>query len=287
MNDRSHTHVVSVTGVRRRIKNAIKILNEDKIGLYAAESAFYIVLSVFPFLLLLLTIARAVVPDVTIDYLYSFASHLPGEIGEFLAEEIGALGKRPTPAPFSLTVFGVLWSSSRGIRAVRRGVRSIYGGREESFFGEIIVGVILTASFVILIAAVLVFLVFGNTVAVMISDAFPPLYSLTEHLVSFSPIFFAVFLTLFFAFALRTFTPRSSGAERYRDHLPGAFLATFGWILYSYIFSLFVTYVSDLSYVYGSVGVLMLFMLWLYMIMYILLLGAEFNKYVFIKTLRK
>lgn len=216
MTDRKRSEILPINKLRNKIKTLLRILNEDKISLYAAESAFYIILSFVPFVLLLLTIARWIIPDGVIDYLYSFAEHLPPAVSELLTDEIRTLSESPAPTPLSLSALGVLWSASRGVRAVRRGVRSVYGEADGGFLSEIFGGLFLTVIFVVLIVAVLVFLVFGNTLSTMISDAFPALQYFIDLILSFSPVFFAVLLTLFFAFVLRAFTPRSAKMNRCR-----------------------------------------------------------------------
>ena len=77
---------------------------------------------------------------------------------------------------------------------------------------------------------------------------------------------------------LRAFTPKGAAAGKFIQHLPGAGLAAAGWTLYSFLFSLFIANFSSMSYIYGGLTAVMILMLWLYMIMYILLLGCEFNK---------
>ena len=65
----------------------------------------------------------------------------------------------------------------------------------------------------------------------------------------------------------------------YLAHLPGAAFASGGWILFSYFYSLYIIHFPAVSYLYGSLAALVLMMLWLYICMTILLLGAEVNKH--------
>ena len=83
---------------------------------------------------------------------------------------------------------------------------------------------------------------------------------------------------------LRTAFPEKSGAElkdierKFYHHLPGAVFAAAGWMLFSYFYSLYTTYFTGVSYIYGSLTAVVLLLLWMYVCMIILLIGAELNK---------
>ena len=61
-------------------------------------------------------------------------------------------------------------------------------------------------------------------------------------------------------------------------HVPGAVLSAAGWMIFSYVFSMYIDKFSGFSNMYGSLTTLILIMLWLYFGMYITLIGAEFNQ---------
>lgn len=274
-----HTLVVHCGRLRKRVSAVTKMIRTDRVGVYAAETAFFIILSAIPFLMLTATVAGYIVDGNVDYYLALIATNIPGVIGEYLETGIIAVTTRPMSLSFS--VIATFWSASKGVRAARRGVRSVYGESPDTFFRESVTGLVFTAIFIILIIAVLVFLVFGDAFATVIGGFVPSLHALFKLAIRFSPVFFSVFLMLFFSLALRAFTPASAGMTAYFQHIPGAALAAVGWILYSYIFSLFVAEFSTMPAIFGSLGAIMILMLWLYMIMYIFLIGAEFNKYLY------
>ena len=61
------------------------------------------------------------------------------------------------------------------------------------------------------------------------------------------------------------------------DHIPGALFAALGWEVFSYAYSIYIDYFADASYLYGSLTSIILMLLWIYICMYILFLGAEIN----------
>ncbi len=278
-NEMKHTLIIHFGRLKSRIKSLTKMIRNDRVGVYAAETAFFIVLSVVPFLMLTVTAASYIIDGNIGDYLSLVATNIPGVLGEYIESEFLTLAKRPMRISFSAVA--AFWSASKGVRATRRGVRSVYGESADSFFSESLAGLVFTAVFIVLIIAVLVFLVFGDALATLLGGLLPSLHSVFDLTVTFSPVLFAVLLALFFALILRTFTPASAGMKAYSQHLPGAVLAAVGWILYSYIFSLFISEFSSMPTLYGSLGAIMVLMIWFYMIMYIFLIGAEFNKYLY------
>ncbi len=275
------TLIIPFGKLKKRIFAVFEMIQMDRVGVYAAETAFFIILSAVPFLMLTVTVAGYVV-DKNVDYYLSLVTtYIPGVIGEYVETAILAIVKKPMGLSFS--VIATFWSASKGIRAARRGVRSVYGEAPDSFFRESLTGLIFTAVFVVLIIAVLVFFVFGDALVNLLEKFIPSLHGIASVTVKLFPIFFTAILVLVFAFALRAFTPSSAGMKSYRRHLPGAALAALGWIVYSYLFSLFIANFSSMPTIYGSLGVIMILMIWIYMIMYILLIGAEFNKYLYCK----
>ena len=79
--------------------------------------------------------------------------------------------------------------------------------------------------------------------------------------------------------APRTTPPRLP--EEYGAQLPGAFCAALGWMLFSYVYSLYIQYYPRASYLYGSLAAIVFSMLWLYTCMMILMYGAELTKFLY------
>ena len=273
------SHVISFGGAFRSLSLLLAEMKADRINAYAAESAFFVILSAIPLVTLTVTIAGIVIPESVSAYIHRLADLVPCILGDYLETEFLSFSEYPAPAPLSISAFAAMWGASRGVRAVRRGVRSVWGQDGGAAISEIAIGLLFTASFILLIVALLVFLVFGDSLSALLSARSAAVGGVFDLLVTMSPVFMLVMLTLFFALMLRAFTPSEAKMDRLRCHLPGAAVASSGWTLYSYIFSVFVSDFSNLPHIYGSAAAIMVLMLWLYMIMYILLFGAEVNKF--------
>ncbi|MCD7765655.1 MAG: YihY/virulence factor BrkB family protein [Lachnospiraceae bacterium] len=66
---------------------------------------------------------------------------------------------------------------------------------------------------------------------------------------------------------------------RFSSQLPGAIFASISWSIFSFIFSMYLDYSTNMSVIYGSLTTLVVVMLWLYVCMYLWFIGAEINHY--------
>ena len=133
-----------------------------------------------------------------------------------------------------------------------------------------------TVGFIVLILITQLLLVFGGQIADGLMHYFPALEIPLTRLMNARGLFIFVILTLFFTLFHRLILRRAHGA-RIRV-FPGAALSAGGWMLFSFIYSLYIRYFPRASYLYGGLALLLVMMLWVYFCMIILLCGAEVNK---------
>ena len=121
----------------------------------------------------------------------------------------------------------------------------------------------------------LIILVFGNRLANLVFRGFPRLRFLLE---MFLPIrFLPVWLILTIVFAvIYTYVPRIK--TRFYYQIPGALFAAVAWSIFSWGFSLYADSFNGFS-MYGNLTTIIIIMLWLYFCMYLLLVGANINRY--------
>jgi membrane protein len=119
-------------------------------------------------------------------------------------------------------------------------------------------------------------LVLGNFLNEMLRESSPVAYRIIETFLDFRSVIAIIYLSLFFALAYKYIAARNIPFSR---QIPGAILAGSGWIVYSLLFSLYLKYFSSYASLYGSMSVILIFMLWIHNCMLILLFGAEINMY--------
>lgn len=287
------SRVVSLKGVFRHVTNFFRMMGDDQITVYAAQATFFIIISTIPFILLVLSLAKYII---NVDWFMDFISaHITGDIGELLKNILGDILSTGGISLVSVTVLSTLWSASRGVNAVTRGIAGAYGIKlRENFLFDILRSFLYTLAFIVIIIASLTALIFADTIRAMSAEKLPLLSLVFEIISDSSRIVFAVLLTLFFAVLYNTVSKKGKRLSKNEYHvlsdrlprgfaaqLPGAAAAALGWILFSYFYRLYIEYFPNASYVYGSLAAIVFMFLWLYFCMIILMTGAEINKIVF------
>ena len=117
-------------------------------------------------------------------------------------------------------------------------------------------------------------MVFGKELTELILKDLSDIKYFVDIILAFRFLFIWFLLMIFFSF-LYAFVPNQK--MKLKSQIPGAVFASIGWVLYSFCFSIYVKYSNAMS-MYGSISTVIMIMLWLYMCMYLLMLGALLNK---------
>lgn len=269
----------SLRSIYNRILRAFTVISDDCVTVYAAQATLFIIISAIPFIMLLFSLSRYVVPDRFYDIMITFGENLPGGTKDLYLSIINEMSARPALPLVSITAVLSFYSASRGFAAVRDGVATVYRTpKYKNFFYSILVSFAYTAIFIVIIIALVALLLFGDQLYNVLCDKIHILQSF-EGIFRYRNGVFFVILVLVFSLLYWTAGRRSHlPGKKFRSHIPGAAVAAAGWLLFSFFYSLYTLYFSDVSYIYGSLTAIVLLMLWLYFCMIILLGGAEFNK---------
>lgn len=250
-------------------------ISEYRVSLYAANASFYIVLSIFPALVLFLSIVpllgytQAELMSALHGVLPSFLQPLFDYIVTDLTESGSTVGV------LSISAIGAVWSSSRGVYCIRQGLSAISGRRSKRPYPvERLLGMLHMVFLILALLLTLFLWMFGKQVAdyCVLSDI--PVLQLIGRLLRFRAPILMLLLTVFFSVIYLAYcNPR----QKLRFVVPGAFGATIGWFVVSELFSLYVQYFGDFSRFYGSLSALAMSMLWLYTCISVLFYGQVFN----------
>lgn len=254
-----------------------KKLSKDQITVYAAQASFFLVLSGVPLLMLIMALLRYVLPVSQSDLIALVLAISPDALDSFFINTINELYTNSTATLISITSLTALWSASRGIMAVVNGLSNI---RKESaplnYFRYRILAVVYTLVFVFVVVFSLLVLVFGNALQLFLQSRFPAIAHISGFILDLRALLAIGILTLFFALLYKFFPKRKTTLKA---QLPGALFATFGWIGFSFLFSIYIDHFSNYASMYGSLTAIILLMLWMYSCMNIVLIGAELNLY--------
>lgn len=260
-------------GLIGKTVHMLRTISDLDVPVYAANAGFFILLSLFPGLVLLLGILRFTGLQVAsfIDVLYSV---LPVALMDTVENLIFSTYDKSSGALVGLSALTALWSASKGVYGFLTGLNTIYGVSEDrGYFYTRLISLFYTFLFFGVLILTLVIHVFGTTIVQMLPAMDHPILA---GIMDLRVILLLGVQSLIFALIF-TFLP--NGRNRFRDTLPGALLASAGWLIFSWGFSVYVERFAGLQNIYGSVYSVALGMLWLYFCLCILFYGGALNQY--------
>ena len=242
-----------------------------RVPLYAANASFFMVLAVFPGLLLLLGLLRYT--PLEVERLGEMlAGFLPEALAEGAEELILLTYDNTSGITLGLSVVTTLWSAGRGIYGLIAGLNAVYETEETRGYLQIrLLSVVYTFLFLLVLILTLGLHVFGTKLLLVL-----------KRILGKTPT--VVGLRFFLLLILQTgiftllYMVLPNGKNRFWDSLPGALLASSGWLVFSDLYSVYVERFAHLSNVYGSVYAVALSLLWLYFCMGILFYGGALNR---------
>jgi len=254
------------------IAKFLKECKEDKINAYAAQSAFFILLSIIPFLMVLLSLLKYT-PITESMLLGIYEDGLPAYISPFFISITDEIYNRS----FGITAVSAvvaIWSAAKGIHALTDGLNSVNDLEESrNWFVLRFWSAIYTVIFLIAIVFTLMVMVFGTSIRNLAMDYLPILQDFSIVISSFRGVLLFVILVVFFDVV---FTVLPNKKMNFISQLPGAALCALSWNGISLLLSVYINYFNGFS-MYGSLTTVALMMLWLYFCIYSTLMCAEFN----------
>ena len=259
-----------------KASDLLRYLSGQKIGIQAAGAGYFIVLSIFPLLVLILALLRytGLQVDTLTDLLDGF---LPDALMPAAKRLIVSTYQNTSGAVVSLSALTGLWSASRGVYGLLTGLNAIYQVPESrGYFYTRGISVFYTFLFLLMLLATLVLNVFGTTLLEWLPLKNFHWVDFLWNLVSWNHIPMLFLQTGLFTAMFRVLPNRKTTL---RQNLPGALLASIGWLVFSDLFSLYVEHFSGYSNIFGSVYAVALSMLWLYFCISIVFYGGALNQY--------
>lgn len=248
---------------------------KDHVSAYAAQAAYFIILSFMPFTLFLLTIVRYT--PLTEDMVRQVILEICPENFQGLVSAVVYEVYGKTSAVVPITLILSLWSSGKGVQAITNGLNNIYHVKEtRNWLITRLWSMFYTLVFILAIVVSLILLVFGNSLQRSLTAKWPWLARLIAQIIGARTLtafllLMAVFLALYKVLPNREATIKSQ--------MPGAFITAVAWMVFSYAFSLYYAFFPHTMNMYGSFATIILIMLWMYICMNIVLYGAEINAY--------
>ena len=242
---------------------------------HAANAGYFIVLSVFPALVLVLSLLRYTPLDAG-DLLDLLSDFLPEALLPAAERLIVSTYAHTSGAMVSISAVGALWSASRGIYGLLTGLNRIYDVAESrGYWFTRFISMLYTIGFLVGLVLTLVLGVFGNSILSMLPPAKDPLGIFLSEIIDLRVLLMLFLQTALFTAMFMVLPNRRNG---FRESFPGAVLACIGWMVFTRLFSFYVEHFSSYSNIYGSVYAVALSMLWLYCCLSIVFYGGALNK---------
>lgn len=259
--------------VLRRTKDEVK---KDNLSLLAGGVSFYAFLSIFPALAALVSLYGILSdPSQVEEQVQAMSGVLPGQARELIQLQLSRLASSSSGALGFGAVFSMLlslWSANKATKGLFQALSIVYGEREERSF-LVMNGQSLATTLALIVSTVLALALVALFPVVVGSFG---LGTGAQTLASIARWPILIALVLLALAGLYRFGP-DGPPHRWRWVSPGALLATALWLAASVGFSIYAQSFANYDKMYGSMGAVVVLMLWLFISAYAVLLGAEVN----------
>ncbi len=251
-------------------------IEEDDIPGLSAQLAYFFLLSLFPLLIFIFTLLPYL-PIPYPDILGSIREFAPPQTMDLVEKNVNHVMNNRNGGLLSFGIIGTIWSSSNGIHALVRAFNKAYNVNESrSFIVSRGMAILLTIGMILVFIVAVLLPIFGREIGIFLFSylgfkmEFLRIWEMLRLVVS-ALILFLIFTGLYWI--------APNVKLRCRSAFPGAGFATVGWILSSYALSFYVSKFNNFSLTYGSIGAIIVLLIWLYISGFIIIIGGEINAF--------
>ncbi|MBW7458065.1 YihY/virulence factor BrkB family protein [Paenibacillus sepulcri] len=247
---------------------------DDEVPALGAQLTYYLILSFFPFLIFIIAVLSFA--NLTLqDVIEQIQLIMPELSTNTISDAFIEIQASSNGSLLSVGLIITLWSASNGISAVMKALNKAYDVEETRPFWKVkAYSLVFTIVLALVILFSMVMLIFGRVIGDMLykwtqlPGSIDTVWGFAQYVI---PI---VIMSVVFA-SLYLFAPNLR--LHFREVVPGALFATFGWIITSLCFSFYVNNFGNYTKTYGSIGGIIVLLTWLYLSSIIIVLGGEIN----------
>lgn len=264
---------------KARFKRVLWRIQDDDVLGRAAQLSYYFLLALFPLLLFLVSLLGYFAQsgsDLRNSLLSYMAAVMPSSAAVLVHTTLDEISTSAGGGKLSFGLLAAVWAASNGMGAVSDTLNTAYNVKETRSWWKVrLISVLLTISLSILIVAALLIVLYGGTIGEAIASRF-----------GFSNVFTTIWkilqwpIALIFVLAtfnlIYNFAPNIRHRQR-KFFTVGAFVGVALWLLVSFGFRIYLHYFNSYTVTYGSLGALIIMMLWFYFTGVAILIGGEIN----------
>lgn len=249
-------------------------ISELHIAVYAGNAVFFIVLSLLPATMVLLAAVQHL-PATVSDLQNLLEGITPSPIHPLLEAVISGIPVAGSVTILSVSAVGTLWSVTRAMMSIMNGLDAVYRSpRQRPYVQKVAISFLSAVVLFVSILATLLLQVFGDTLYGLAWENGWDYDSVLLSVLRLRWVFTFAFLTLVFCLFYTVLPYRRQG---FMQNMPGAVLATLGWLGYSLLFGFYVENFSRYANLYGSLTAVVITLLWLYFCLNLIFYGGLFN----------
>lgn len=258
------------------IKGAVKSFFDDDMVTYAAALSYHLALALFPFVIFLLTLLGALGLSDFFDRLLNQArAALPPDAYELLARVIGEIRGQPREGLLSVSILFALWAASTGMRSVMNALNVAYKVEEtRPTWKRYPLSILYTMGLVVIVVAAAAIRLIGPWAARRFANQLGVTTAMTT---LWSWLHWPVLVLLLLLLVALIYYLGPNIDQPFRYVTPGSISAVVVWIIASLGFSAYVDNFGNYGATYGSLGGMIVLLLYFFVSAAVLLLGAEVN----------
>ncbi|MBA3440498.1 MAG: YihY/virulence factor BrkB family protein [Pyrinomonadaceae bacterium] len=254
-------------------------INADDVFGRAAQLAYYFLLALFPLLIFLTTILGYLAEtgsELQRDLLSYLSTVLPPQAATLIDDTLKGITEGASGSKLSFGILATLWTASNGMGAISSSLNVAYNVEESRPWWKVrLTAIGLTVALAVLIISALGLIFFGHDIAEAVANKFGlgTIFTITWKILQW-PIVLAFVLL---SFALIYYMAPDIHDARWQWITPGAGIGVALWLIASFAFKIYLEYFDSYSATYGSLGAVIVLMLWFYITGVAILIGGEIN----------
>ncbi|GAA3404747.1 YihY/virulence factor BrkB family protein [Paenibacillus hodogayensis] len=259
---------------KQLVKALLKRCREDEVAALGAQLSYYSVLAFFPFLIFVVSLIGFANLS-SDDFMEDLILVLPGETGNTVSDIIAEVTANRSGTLMSIGMLTTIWAASNGMNALIKGLNKAYDRQESRPFWKVRgLAVLSTVLLAVFIPFVMGLLIFGKAISGYVfqladySGSFEAMWGIARYALPIVALA-VVFLLLYWIVPDRKMA--------IREAVPGTLFTTFGLLVTSAGFSFYVNNFGTYTKTYGSLGGIIVLLIWLYMSAMIVMIGGEIN----------
>jgi membrane protein len=257
----------------------VKKIGEDELSTRSAALSYYFILALFPMLLFLVSLVGVFAgpgSQLRETIISGLGRLAPGSASELVHSVVNQTFKSSSGLKLAMGLLGALWAASGGMSAVVISLNVVYRVSEtRPWWKQKLTILSLTLALAALIIVALVLVLYGGKIGQLVAsqiglgDIFRIAWKVLQWPLAFAAMFFSYSIIYYFAPNLEE--------RKWHWVTPGAVLGVALWLIASLGFRLYLHFFNSYSATYGSLGAVIILMLWLYITGFAILIGGEAN----------